>query len=277
MDKHVILLFITHLHKIKLSHSTINVYLSAVRSLQVMAGLPDPDFRSPQVKLALKAVQANNLPPKKKYPIDYDLLCQMFNALQSDSNTQVWQAIICLAFFAGLRGSEYTAHELGQVKKHVTLDQVVIDYQKTQPIMYFTVSQSKTSQHSYSIPLGCTKVPVCPICTMVKYLSNYQSAAISCNQPVSACKPLFVLNDGTIITKRLVNEKIKQLAATLGLDPTHYSTHSIRAGAATTAAKHGFHEWEIMRLGGWKSATYMSYIRHLDTHVAGFSARLASK
>ena len=72
----------------------------------------------------------------------------------------------------------------------------------------------------------------------------------------------------------MVNEKIKQLVANLGMDPRNYSTHSIRSGAASTAAKLGFQDWEIMRLGGWKSATYRSYIRHLDTHVAGFSARL---
>ena len=106
---------------------------------------------------------------------------------------------------------------------------------------------------------------------MVTYLKNrFQSKQYQCNLP------LFVYNNGNHVTKSHLNLVIKSLIKQLGLQPDSYSSHSIRSGAASTAAQSGFTDWEIMRVGGWKSATYRDYIRGLDTHVAGFSARMVS-
>ena len=71
IHKDIILLFVTHMHEQKLAPSTINVYLAGVRSLQVKAGYSDPELRTPQVKLALKAIQAVSDPPRQKSPIDF--------------------------------------------------------------------------------------------------------------------------------------------------------------------------------------------------------------
>ena len=57
-DSNTVLLYVTYLHNARLSSSTVSVYLSAIRSLHVLAGLPEPDIRTPQVKLALKAISA---------------------------------------------------------------------------------------------------------------------------------------------------------------------------------------------------------------------------
>ena len=269
IHKDTVLLFVTHLHGLKLAPSTINVYLAGVRSLQVMAGYSDPEMRSPQVKLALKAIQAVSDPPKQKSPIDYELLCKLLSMIGSKPDKELWHAVLCLAFFAGLRGSEYAAYNQGQVTKYVTLSQVTIDCSSQQTILYYKVSMSKTAVHGYTIPLGCTQIPVCPVCTMVRYLSRYKASSVT-----NANSPLFVTSRGDLVTKDMVNKQIKLLVSNLGLNPVNYSTHSIRSGAASTAARLGFQDWEIMRLGGWRSATYRSYIRHLDNHVAGFSARL---
>ena len=89
--------------------------------------------------------------------------------------------------------------------------------------------------------------------------------------------PLFVYSNGYHVTKVHLNAMIKRLIKQIGLQPDSYSSHSIRSGAASTAAQAGFSDWEIMRVGGWKSATYRDYIRGLDTHVAGFSARMVAQ
>ena len=72
-----VLLYVTHLHKSGVAHSSIGVYLSAIRSLQVMSGMPEPYLRTPQVKLALKAIQNDSLPAKQKMPIEIGLLVQI--------------------------------------------------------------------------------------------------------------------------------------------------------------------------------------------------------
>ena len=272
VDQNVTLLYITYLHNKGVSYSTIQVYLSALRSLQVMAGFPEPDIRSPQVKLALRAVQHNTAPPRQKCPIDYILLCKMLQLIALGTHKELWSAVLCLSFFAGLRGSEYTSQVINGVQQYTKLSQVKIVQGDPDTIMYFTVPRSKTKVHGFSIPLGCTRVPVCPVCTMMSYLMRYSG-----NFAVLGDPPLFALSDGTPISKHMVNVKLKQLASALNLDPSSFSTHSIRAGAASTAARLGFKDWEIKRLGGWSSSAYRQYIRDLDSHVAGFSARLTSQ
>lgn len=46
-----------------------------------------------------------------------------------------------------------------------------------------------------------------------------------------------------------------------GLDPALYSGHSFRAGSATTASELSFNDWEMKKLGRWKSQAYNIYLR----------------
>ena len=247
-----------------LTAATVSVYLSAVRSLHVMAGLPEPVIRTPQVKLAVRAIASIGPPPKKKAPITYDLLCKMINMLTTFPEGEMWSAVLSLAFFGGLRGSEYmgqngsTAPVVGQVQ---------IGYDN---IMHFTVTRSKTTTHGYTIPLGCSKKRVCALCLMVEYLNVRKKV-----RSYRVSDWLFVYSNGNRVTKEHLNVLLRSLAKKLGLNAQDYSTHSIRAGAATTAALSGFSDWEIQRIGGWKSETYRQYIRNLDGHVVKFAARLA--
>ena len=56
------------------------------------------------------------------------------------------------------------------------------------------------------------------------------------------------------------NVFLKDIIARIGLDPKRYSSHSFRAGAATTAAEAGLPDWLIKSLGRWSSAAYQIYI-----------------
>ena len=72
----------------------------------------------------------------------------------------------------------------------------------------------------------------------------------------------------------MVNAFISHVVQSVGWDPSQYTAHSLRAGAATTAAKAGFKEWELKKMGGWESQTYVSYIRDNGAHAANFASRL---
>ena len=179
----------------------------------------------------------------------------------------MWRALFSLAFFAGLRCVEY----VGQNESSATLvNQVQFSHHPVK-VMHFKVNQTKTTVHGYTIPLGCSGTQVCALCDMVEYIKVRYT-----NKQMGTEDKLFVYSNGVTVNKNQVNAMVKMLVKHMGLDPNDYSAHSIRAGAATTAAENGFAEWEIMRIGGWRSATYRQYIRNLDNHVAGFSARLAA-
>ena len=270
VTNNVILLYVAYLDTLGLSQSTISVYLSAVRSAQVMSGMAEPQLRSPQVKLALKAIKEKSGPPKQKAPIEYSLLKKLLQLIDTEPGHVMWYAIFSLAFFAGLRGAEYTAVTIAGVRKYPVLDQIQFTIVQGAPVLYYKVLQSKTQPHGYTVAMGCTGTKLCPYCCMYNYVQGRFAKVAQGNIP------LFVYSNGTIVTKAHVNFMIKRLVAILRLDVSLYSTHSLRAGAASTAAALGFKDWEIMRLGGWRSAAYRSYIRQVDSHVAGLSARLAT-
>ncbi len=58
-----------------------------------------------------------------------------------------------------------------------------------------------------------------------------------------------------------VNKAIKRLAQSFNLDPSRFSTHSLRIGGATTLAAAGCQDSIIKLSGRWKSSVFLQYIR----------------
>ena len=63
--------------------------------------------------------------------------------------------------------------------------------------------------------------------------------------------------------------------ASVGLDPSAFSGHSYRAGAATSAGNAGFEDWELKMMGRWNSDAYNLYLRNPKI-VSTFAKRLVS-
>ena len=136
--------------------------------------------------------------------------------------------------------------------------------------MQIRIPRTKTHRSGYTISVGCSGTPVCAYCSVRHYLKS-RRIAFSC----LLHDPLFVFENGQILTKAMLNAKIKQVTFALGLSPDHFTSHSLRAGVASSAAELGFQDWEIKMLGNWTSDCYRRYIRHVDAHVLGFAQRLA--
>ena len=73
----------------------------------------------------------------------------------------------------------------------------------------------------------------------------------------------------------LVTEMWKAMSLS-GVDPKHYSGHSFRIGAATTAAARGLQDSLIKTLGRWESAAYTLYIRTPKSELCAVVSRLIS-
>ena len=64
------------------------------------------------------------------------------------------------------------------------------------------------------------------------------------------------------LSAKTVNRLVKKLAVSIGLDPTEYGGHSLRAGLATNAARAGASERSIMKQGRWGSREMVGrYVR----------------
>ena len=259
-----LLLYITYLQQKGVSFNAINVYVSAVRNINIINGHDLPNFRSGRVKLALRAVQAAAPPPAQKSPITFIKLQQMWPVIKLTSNTHMWQALVALAFFASLRCSEYTPSVSAPGPSLAC-----VSFSGDGKVLRYKVLQSKTKARGFTSNLACSGNEICARCCMEKYI-KLRSATSQC----TSSDPLFTIQ-GTQVTARQVNLFIKQTVTSLGWPPQSYSAHSLRAGATTTAATVGFNDWELTKLGGWTSSAYNIYIRDNKINTVNFSRRMA--
>ena len=270
----MILWYIAFMNLKKLSPSTIHVYLSALRSLHVMLEFTLPDVSTPRIKLALKSITEASPPPVQKHPITYSLLCNMFKITPSGIDGQMYRAALALGFFAALRSHEYLVSDSDINSINLSLAHISFAEEGGLKSMTLSIPKSKNTRHGFSVSVGCSLTDVCAVCCMKLYLKS-RYAFTSCK----LSQPLFLDFQGVPLTKSVFNNYIKSLVSKLGLFPSLYSAHSLRAGATTTAAtlSQPFQDWELQVLGNWRSDTYKRYVRNIDTHTVKFSQRLTNQ
>ena len=266
-EQETVLLYISHLHKQGIGYGSLKVHLAAIRNINIINGYAPLDNTEPKLKLAMKAIQKSAPAPSQKLPLTFSKLKILWPFVKKDINSHMWQAVLCLAFFGGLRCSEYAAS--GVVSKHLIPRVSSITF-TTEGVMKYKVARSKTKSHGMSVTLGCSQAEICAPCTMIKYLKSRGTTS-----HVKADSYLFTLQHMPLSASN-VNTFICSLVQAVGWDSTKYSAHSLRAGAASSAALAGFQDWELKKMGGWESKAYMSYIREQDSTVAGFAKRLVN-
>ena len=209
-----------------------------------------PLIWTPRVQLMLKAISRARPPPRQAAPLGYDQLALMISCLSGSRDHLIIASSITLHYFACLRASELCA-DLQQgiipLRSHISFH-----LHSSPPTMTFRVNSSKTNPHGFTVHVGCSLKPVCAVCITYFYLHSH---------PLPPAAPLYQFNSGQHLTYALYNSLLKQLLAKAGFDPAIYSSHSLRAGAATQAARSGLPREDIKRLGRWKSQAYEAYLR----------------
>ena len=223
------------------------------------------EFRTPRIKLATKAILERSKAPAQKLPLTYCKLKTLWPIIDTCKYALTWKAVISLAFFAGLRCAEYT--QSTELPLGPLVEQVQFSADKK--VLLYYVKRSKTKVHGFVCRLACSRSIICARCIMIQYLYARNSIC-----KIRNADPLFMLGNVPVTSER-VNKFIKDIVKAVGWDVKEYSAHSLRAGAASTAARAGFSDWELKSLGGWKSATYMEYIRDNTKHTEQFPRRMA--
>lgn len=113
------------------------------------------------------------------------------------------------------------------------------------------VSKTDPFRQGQTIVIGKTNSPLCPISAMVAYLNSRPSSFDS--------RPLFIYVSGAFLTREKLTRETRLLISNGGLDSSEFAGHSLRIGAATTAASADLPPWLIKVLGRWSSDCFERY------------------
>ena len=135
----------------------------------------------------------------------------------------------CVAFFGFLRSGELTVAESGEFDpgQHWRCEQKVDNTEKPTCVS-LQIKQSNTDpfRRGVSFHLHQTNLPLCPVGALLAYL------VVRGTQD----GPLFQLEDGSPLTRSRLVCELRTALRTADIDPSKYTGHSFRIGAATTAA-----------------------------------------
>ncbi|MCP3663586.1 MAG: hypothetical protein GY696_14030 [Gammaproteobacteria bacterium] len=124
--------------------------------------------------------------------------------------------------------------------------------------------QGARERSPVTLPCVCPEnFQPCPACLLRRILDSRRGAPP--DSPVFLCK-------GKPIHRELVVTKLKEWTSSIGMNPQEVSGHSLRRGGATSALMAGRSEAEVMKLGRWKSNTYLRYQAPPDAVMANLSA-----
>ena len=271
--------FAAYLAKSGLRFRTIKVYMSAVRFLHIAEGHGDPFLPNLQrlhyTLQGVKRAEAEaGIEKRERLPISPNILRTIKRVWEEApphaDKTMLWAAC-CLGFFGFLRSGEMTApsDRTFDPSCHLSVQDIAVDNPENTQVLRVTIKQSKTDPFRKGIDLylGKTAADLCPVRAVLNYLVVRGRRRQG---------PLFLFADGTYLTRLRLVEALRQALGKAGIDPTKYSGHSFRIGAATTAAKKGMEDSVIKTLGRWRSLAYLDYIRMPREQLASYSRLLCS-
>ena len=251
-------------------HSTIKLYLSAVRNLHITCGHGDPL----QGKLLLGKVLRGILRYQGqtrilRQPVTPGVLLAIQPILRTwlgERDFSLIWAAFTLAFFSILWCSEFTYQ--GTFKFCPQFDLSVSFHpslaRPQQMSIFLKASKTDAFRHGHTLVIACSASQVCAVTAMCNYFLAARPRG-----------PLFVFQSGRLLTRSVVVNLLRDAARNAGVPHNSLKGHSFRIGAASTAAAAGMPDWLIKVLRRWSSDCYQLYIRTPRNVLLSAAPRMA--
>jgi integrase len=215
---------------------------------------------------------------RERLPITRDILLKILQCLprwRTDLMQANLYAAFCLAFAGFLRVSEFTwtdyttSNPLEFARWHLTWRSVDIQTDR----LLLTIPASKTDPFRQGVTLTISPASdaACPL-VAIRNLLALNMAGQQPNQ-FDPLRPLFVRPNNQPFSRDYVVRCLRLCLTHRGITG-HYSGHSFRRGAATSARLAGLTDHEIQLLGRWRSDAYKRYIEVHPDQLLGISRRL---
>ena len=210
---------------------------------------------------------------KERRPITRDVLLKVLTRFNTTTRYGIMlHAVFCLAFAGFLRIGEFTWSQEDYAQSDFVnwfLTRRSVELHEDYAFLKLSASKTDPFRRGVTLTVAATGDQACAVSSLRRLLSQY---------PAPPTAPLFHTASGITFTRRLVTDVLRQSLTSLG-HTGHYSGHSFRRGAATSARNAGLTDEEIMILGRWKSDSYRLYIdidpnRILNASLRHQSSRL---
>lgn len=233
----------------RLNPRTLSLHLTALSHWHRYQHLPDPTLTPTIRKLLTGIARTHGRPKRKAKALSPEELQQLLLAAQQDSPLRAArdQALMLIAYFGACRRSELVAMQVNHLEF-------------TEQGIIISIPRSKTDQFGEglrkALPTGNARV--CPVRALKHWL---QLSGIE-NGPLFRRITRWGELESQALHADSINPLLKDLATRAGFkDVTAFSSHSLRRGFATYAARAGAEFSSIKRQGGWQNdATVRGYI-----------------
>jgi len=233
----------------KVSHNTIKVYLAGICLEHIERSLPDPTQDELLHLLCTGIKRSQGDKRRTRLPITISNLCLLKTQLRQQKSFSLLEkyllwAAFSLAFYGFLRASEFATNDLtwSDLQLDTNHYSLLIQQSKTDPfcrVHILTIHESKAS--------------TCPVKAMRQFVNQvpgYQRHG-----------PLFFGGRFMPLNWYKLTVALCTLLQPTSYNEQHFTGHSFRIGAATTAAAAGLPPWLIKTLRRWSSDAYETYIQ----------------
>jgi site-specific recombinase XerD len=244
--------YLTHLAQSGRKASTIRRARIAIGMLHGQRGLPRPDLDDRVRTLERGIGRVHGTREVGAAPLRVPELERIVGTLGAGARDDRDRALMLLGFAGAFRSSELVAFDVADLEPTADGMRVLVRRSKEDPTGRGTITEVLRARNE----------EMCPVGALTRWLAR-----------LSEPGPLFRRMHGDIVSgerlrPRAVSRIVQRTAARAGL-ATEYSSHSLRAGLATSAHARGSSARDIQVHGRWKDLR--SLYRYV--HVSGEATR----
>jgi len=223
--------------------ATAKSYLGALRSYHVQTGVDTAGIDDNRIPLILRGGKRIYGEGRKtvRYPLTSDILLRMVHEINDDEEGVNVKSALCVAFAAFLRSGDFTwdtwssdSHLSRLSRKHVAFHTASVT---------LTLPSSKTDPFCAGVDIHLAYSPLSPLCPVTALRSLFT------RYPTFPHLPLFTRPFHQPFTRSFFISTMQTLLLNAGVLTFGYSGHSLRKGAAVTAARNGISRHDIKVLG----------------------------
>ncbi len=234
-------------HAATLSMATLARRLAGIRAAHVERGFPDPT-KGDLIRLTFRGIRRKyGRPQRLVAALRTEHLSVLTSVLGNSTHDLRDRALLLIGFAGAFRRSELSAIQCDWITR-------------TEQGISVVLRKSKTDQESKGRTVVIPRVggQICPVAALEAWLEASEIKEGVLFRRIS--KSGKFLAEG--LSASAVATIVKQRSEQIGLDPTCFSGHSLRAGYATSAAVAGLPLWRIKRQTGHVSDRMIErYIR----------------